>query len=77
MAPPYVAQYGAPMVYQPYQQHGSQMPQYLTVPEPVDHNVHWLHRLGHELLRSAIKALGHTLAAHVDSNPIRKHIKPQ
>ncbi len=75
MAPPHVAQYGPPLVYQPFQLPGSQMPQYLTVPEPVT-DEHWFSRLMRELMRSAGKALGHTIAAFFDSNPIRRH-KPQ
>lgn len=73
MVPPHVAQYGPQYVYTPYQAPGSQMPQYLTVPEPVRQDVHWGARLGHELLRSVVKAFGHQLAAYVDSNPFRRH----
>jgi hypothetical protein len=73
MVPPYVAQFGPQHVYPPYQLPGSQMPQYLTVPEPVNEGVHWLTRLGRELFRSIIKAFGHSLSAHADSNPFGKY----
>lgn len=72
MVHPAVAQYGPPLVYQPYQNPGMQMPQYLTVPEPVE-GISWGARLGHELTRSLGKAFGHTLAAYFDSNPFRRH----
>lgn len=73
LVPPHVAQYGPAYVYPPYQMQGSQMPQYLTMPEPVQEDVHWAMRLGRELFRSVVKALGHSLAAHVDSNSIGRH----
>jgi len=72
-APPNVAQYGPAMVAMPYQHPASQMPQYLTVPEPSNDNVHWALRLGRELFRSMVKAFGHQLAAHVDSHSIKRH----
>jgi hypothetical protein len=73
MMPPAMAQYGPAYVYAPYQQPGQQMPQYLTMPEPVQEDVHWGMRLGRELFRSLAKAFGHSLAAHFDSNSIGKH----
>ena len=72
MVHPAVAQYGPPLVYQPYQLPGTQMPHYLTVPEPVE-GISWGARLGQELARSMGKAFGHTLAAYFDSNPFRRH----
>lgn len=71
--PAHVAQYGPAYVPMPYQNPGSQMPQYLTVPEPVTDDVHWAVRLGRELFRSIVKAFGHQLAAHVDSHSFEKH----
>lgn len=72
-APPHVAQFGPAMVPMPYQLPGAQMPQYLTVPEPVSDNVPWYLQLMRELGRSMVKAFGHQLAAHVDSHSIQKH----
>jgi hypothetical protein len=75
MVPPHVAQYGPAYVYPPYQAPGSQMPQYLTVPEPISDDIHWGVRLGHEIFRSIIKAFGHSVAAYFDANPLRRHMK--
>jgi hypothetical protein len=72
-APPHVAQFGPAYVPMPYQLPGSQMPQYLTVPEPVNDHVPWYLQLLRELGRSMVKAFGHQLAAHVDSHSIQKH----
>jgi hypothetical protein len=52
---------------------GTQMPHYLTVPEPVSDDVHWAKRLVTELFRAIFKAAGHQTASFFDSNPIRKH----
>lgn len=72
-APPHVAQFGPAYVPMPYQLPGSQMPQYLTVPEPSHDHVPWYLQLLRELGRSMVKAFGHQLAAHVDSHSIQKH----
>lgn len=71
--PAHVAQLGPAYVPMPYQNPGSQMPQYLTVPEPVNDNVHWATRLFRELFRAVIKSFGHQLAAHVDSHSFQRH----
>jgi hypothetical protein len=73
MVPPYVAQQGPQYVYAPYQLPGTQMHQYLAMPEPVTDDVHWGVRLVRELFRSIAKAFGHSLAAHFDSNSIGRH----
>lgn len=75
MLPPNIAQFGPQYVFTPYQMPGSQMPQYLTIPEPVRDDVSWIARLGHEILRSVFKSFGHSLAAFFDSNPLRRHNK--
>lgn len=73
MAPPYVAQYGQQQVYMPFQHPESQVPQYLTMPEPVNDDEHWGVRLGRTLFRTGVKALALGLASYFDSNPIRRH----
>lgn len=73
--PAHLAQLGPAYVPMPYQMPGSQMPQYLTVPEPVTDDTHWMQRLLRELFRSVVKAFGHQLAAHVDSHSFRRHDK--
>ena len=75
MVHPSVAQYGPQLVYQPYQLPASQVPQFLTVPEPVLEGGSWS-RLGFEIARGMGKAFGLTLAAFLDSNPIRRHRQP-
>lgn len=73
MAAPWVAQMGPMMVPVPHQMPSSQMPYYLTIPEPVDPNVHWLRRLGHEIVRSMFKSASHTGAAFFDHNTFTPH----
>jgi hypothetical protein len=51
MVPPHVAQYGPQLVYQPYQHPSMQMPNYLTVPEPVMEGDSYMGRLGRDLAR--------------------------
>lgn len=49
-----------------YQTPGAQIPGYLTVPEPAVVGQHWAARLGLSLLRSVLKAGGHTVANFFD-----------
>lgn len=69
MAPPWAAMMPQ-MVPMNYQAAGAQMPAYLTVPEPVVPGVHWGYRLGYSVLRSMLKASGHTLSNFFDFTPI-------
>lgn len=73
--PPYVAQMGPTTVPSPYQAFGAQMPGYLAVPEPID-GTPWLPRLLAELLRAALKALGHAAASFIDHTPLRMYPQP-
>lgn len=77
LAPPYIAQQGPMQVPMQYQQPGAQMPAYLTMPEPVAQGEGALGVLFRTLLRSALKACGHSLAFFVDSTPIRPHRPPE
>ena len=65
------------MVAQNYQAPGAQMPAYLTVPEPVVMGSHWAYRLVHSVLRSMLKASGHTLANFFDYTPMNQWLPPQ
>ena len=59
-----------------YPMPGAQIPAYLTVPEPVVDGQHWTQRLGFSILRSMMKATGHTVANFFDHNPITPWGKP-
>jgi len=72
MAPPSVAQYGQQFVPMPYQNPGSQVPQYLTMPEPVYDGERWGGFL-RTMARTGLKAIGLGIAAYVDSYPFRRH----
>jgi hypothetical protein len=76
LMPPWVAQLGPQVVPVMYQQPGSQMAAYLTVPEPVDLHEHWFWRLAREVLRSMFKATGHTASSFFDHNPWRAYEPP-
>lgn len=56
---------------QPPQLYGSQIPQYLSVPEPVDDGP-YTHSLGRTILRALCKALGQSFASYIDTNPFRR-----
>lgn len=75
--PPYVAQEGPQVVPAPVQQIGAQMPGYLSVPEPYDAYTPWYKRLVRELIRSLLKATGHTTASFIDHTPFVQHKKPE
>jgi hypothetical protein len=76
MVPPWQAQQGPQMVPVVYQQPGSQMPAYLTVPEPVDLDESPWRRLIREIFRSMFKSAGHTTASYFDHTPMRPHAPP-
>lgn len=77
VAPPHIAQLGPQQVPMPYQQPGTQMPGYLTVPEPIIEGEHWLGRLLREIGRSIFKSAFHTGASFFDHNPIRPYKTPE
>ena len=77
MAPPYVAQYGPQAVPVPYSQPGTQLPTFLTVPEPVNLDEPWYGRLFREVGRAMLKSLGWTTASFFDNNPWRPHQPPE
>lgn len=68
LVPPQQAQvpYMVPMNFAPAY---AQMPGYLTVPEPVIPGQHWGKRLGFSVVRSMLKAGGHTVANFFDHCP--------
>ena len=66
VAPPHQAYYGPQQVPVAQPQPGMQMLGYLSNPEPVDPNVPWYKRLGHEIARSWAKSGGHTVASFFD-----------
>jgi len=76
-APPFIAQMGPQVVPMVFQQPGSQIPGYLTVPEPIDPNEHWFSRLIREILRSMFKSGCHTTASFVDHTPWRRYVEPE
>lgn len=76
LVPPYIAQQGPQFVPMPYQQFGSQMPGYLTVPEPMRPGDTILSALGRTVLRSMLKAFGHSLGSFFDHTPLRPHTPP-
>jgi hypothetical protein len=76
MVAPYIAQQGPQFVPLMVQQQGSQMPHYLTVPEPINLNESSWRRLAREIFRSMGKSAGHTSAAFFDHNPINPHKGP-
>ena len=59
-----------------HQMPGAQMPGYLTTPEPVLENQHWLTRLMLNVARSMGKASGHTVANFFDHNTINRWPSP-
>lgn len=77
MVPPWIAQQGPALVPMQYQQPGSQIPGYLSVPEPVVAGDSWLSRLFREIFRSVFKASAHTTASFFDHTPIKEHKPPQ
>lgn len=77
MVPPHVASWGPQMVPMPYQQPGSQMSAYLSVPEPIDVNVPWYWRLLGDMFRSALKAVFHTGAHVADHQTFTRHQPPE
>lgn len=76
MAPAHIAQFGPQMLATNFQQPGTQIPAYLTVPEPVDLSVPWYMRLGREILRAMAKGAFHTGANWVDHNPFGQYKPP-
>jgi len=58
------------MVPMNYQWPGSQMPGYLTIPEPVITGQHWMTRLFFNVARSMAKSSGHTVANFFDHQTI-------
>jgi hypothetical protein len=76
-APTYVAQYGPTNVPMQVQQPGAQMPSYLTMPEPIDHEEGTAKALGRTLIRSAAKAIGHSVSSFFDHVPLKPHKPPQ
>ena len=76
LVPPQQAQvpYMVPMNFAPAY---SQMPGYLTVPEPIVPGQHWGKRLGWSVMRSMLKAGGHTVANFFDHNPMQMWYPPQ
>jgi len=75
-APPYIAQSGPVNVPLQIQQPGAQMPAYLTMPEPIDHEEGTAKALGRTLLRSAAKAVGHSVSSFFDHVPLKPHKPP-
>ena len=76
MAPPHVAQHGPVNVPMQVQQPGAQMPSYLTIPEPIDHEEGTSKALGRTLFRSAAKAMGHSISSFFDHVPLKPHKPP-
>ena len=76
MATPYVAQTGPQQVHVQVQQPGAQMPSYLTMPEPIDHEEGTGMALGRTLIRSALKAVGHSVSSFFDHVPLKPHKPP-
>lgn len=76
LVPPQHAQvpYMVPMNFAPAY---SQMPGYLTVPEPIVPGQHWGKRLGFSVARSMLKAAGHTMANFFDHTPFNPWFPPQ
>jgi hypothetical protein len=60
-------------VYQYYS--GSQVPHYLSVPEPIRDDISWKRRFLHEVGRALLKSLGQSFASFFDSNPMTRHLK--
>lgn len=77
MVPPYIAQSGPVQIPMQYQQPGAQMPAYLTTPEPINYGESGWGILGRILLRSILKAIGHSISSHFDHVPMRPHKPPQ
>ena len=75
--PPHVAQMGPMQVPVSVQQPGAAMPHYLTNPEPIDPNGGTAGALGRTLARSAMKAIGHSVAAFFDHTPLKPHKPPE
>lgn len=73
-APPHVAQLGPQQVPVSVQQPGAAMPHYLTNPEPIDGGTGAA--LGRTLVRSAAKAIGHSISAFFDHTPLKSHKPP-
>lgn len=71
MVTPFMAQNGPAYVYAPYTPPGFQSPQFLTVPEPASEK-YWTSFV-FTMVRTIAKAIGISLAGHIDSNPIRRH----
>jgi hypothetical protein len=76
LLPPWLAQMGPQLVPVTFQQPGMQMPAYLTVPEPINPEEHWMWRLVREIFRSMVKSTGHTAASFIDHNPLRAYEIP-
>lgn len=76
LVPPWIAQQGPTLVPVQYQQPGSQISSYLTVPEPTIPGENWFLRLFREIFRSIFKASAHTTASFFDHTPIREHKPP-
>jgi hypothetical protein len=74
--PPHVAQAGPVNVPLQVQQPGAQMPSYLTMPEPIDHEEGTAKALGRTLFRSAAKAVGHSVSSFFDHVPLKPHKPP-
>lgn len=76
MVPPYMASMPG-MVPMNYVMPGTQMPSFLTVPEPMVYGQHWSRRLAFTLLRGMVKAFGMTLANFFDHTPVTPWQPPQ
>jgi hypothetical protein len=74
---PWIAQNGPTYVPMQYQQPGSQIPSYLTIPEPVIAEEPWLWRLLREIFRSMMKSSGHSVASFFDHTPVKLHQPPE
>lgn len=77
LVPPWMAQQGPALVPMQYQQPGTQIPGYLSVPEPVVPGDSWFSRLFREIFRSMFKASAHQTASFFDHTPIKEHKPPQ
>lgn len=64
--------YGMPVGYAAMVPMPSQMPGYLSVPEYHDPRESIWSTLSRELLRGALKSIGHSLAHFIDTTPLRK-----
>lgn len=76
MVPPWMAQFGPQLVPMAFQQPGTQIGAYLTVPEPVSPGEGWFFRLVREIFRSMLKSSGHTAASFFDHNPWKSYAPP-